>query len=156
MYVYTFIVTGWYFEDRQRREQGELSFFFPFSSFTVISPTSRRLNRKLPVANKVFTSKNARNLNINIPFVWLTIIHNDNVRSILDISRLCCGEIGLTRDFDYNWIQSTHSKADTVGTKATVRFREVSALERVPLQRYKCNSARSGPNLLSGLERCPV
>ena len=41
-------------------------------------------------------------------------------------------------------------------TKFAVRFREVSALERVPLQRYKCNSAGSGPNLLSGLERCPV
>ena len=37
-------------------------------------------------------------------------------------------------------------------TKATVQFREVSALERVQLQRYKCNSAGSGPNLLSGLE----
>ena len=49
-------------------------------------------------------------------------------------------------------LQSTLSKADTLGTKATVRFREVSALERVPLQRYKCNSAGSGPNLLSGLE----
>ena len=49
-------------------------------------------------------------------------------------------------------IQSTLSKADTLGTKATVRFREVSALERFPLQRYKCNSARRGPNLLSGLE----
>ena len=53
-------------------------------------------------------------------------------------------------------VQSTLSKADTLGTKATVRFREVSALERVQLQRYKCNSAGSGPNLLSGLERCPV
>ena len=53
-------------------------------------------------------------------------------------------------------LQSALSKADTLGTKATVRFREVSALERVPLQRYKCNSAGSGPNLLSGLERCPV
>ena len=31
-------------------------------------------------------------------------------------------------------LQSTLSKADTLGTKATVRFREVSALERVPLQ----------------------
>ena len=49
-------------------------------------------------------------------------------------------------------VQSTLSKADTLGTKATVRFREVSALERVPLLRYKCNSAGSGPNLLSGLE----
>ena len=49
-------------------------------------------------------------------------------------------------------VQSTLSKVDTLGTKATVRFREVSALERVPLQRYKCNSAGSGPNLLSGLE----
>ena len=49
-------------------------------------------------------------------------------------------------------VQSTLSKADTLGTKATVRFREVSALERVQLQRYKCNSAESGPNLLSGLE----
>ena len=48
--------------------------------------------------------------------------------------------------------ESTLSKADTLGTKATVRFREVSALERVPLPRYKCNSAGSGPNLLSGLE----
>ena len=48
------------------------------------------------------------------------------------------------------------SKADTLRTKATVRFREVSALERVQLQRYKCNLAGSGPNLLSGLERCPV
>ena len=38
-------------------------------------------------------------------------------------------------------------------TKFAVRFRELSALERVPLQRYKCNSAGSGPNLLSGLER---
>ena len=53
-------------------------------------------------------------------------------------------------------VQSTLSKADTLGTKATVRFREVSALERVKVQRYKCNSAGSGPNLLSGLERCPV
>ena len=53
-------------------------------------------------------------------------------------------------------IQSTLSEADTLGTKATVRFREVSAFERVPLQRYKCNSSGSGPNLLSGLERCPV
>ena len=43
-------------------------------------------------------------------------------------------------------------EADTLGTKATVRFREVSALERVPLQRDKCNSAGSGPDLLSGLE----
>ena len=50
-------------------------------------------------------------------------------------------------------IQSTLSKANTLGTKATVRFREVSALERVQLQRYKCNSAGSGPNLLSDLER---
>ena len=50
------------------------------------------------------------------------------------------------------YIQSTLSKADTLGTKATLRFREVSALERVQLQRYKCNSAGSGPNLLSGLE----
>ena len=49
-------------------------------------------------------------------------------------------------------LQSTLSKVDTLGTKATVRFREVSALERVQLQRYKCNSAGSGPNLLSGLE----
>ena len=49
-------------------------------------------------------------------------------------------------------IQSTLSKADTLGTKATVRFREMSAFERVQLQRYKCNSAGSGPNLLSGLE----
>ena len=49
-------------------------------------------------------------------------------------------------------LQSTLSKADTLGTKATVRFSEVSALERVQLQRYKCNSAGSGPNLLSGLE----
>ena len=50
------------------------------------------------------------------------------------------------------------SKPDrvTLGTKATVWFREVSALERVQLQRYKCNSAGSGPNLLSSLERCPV
>ena len=39
--------------------------------------------------------------------------------------------------------QSTLSKAATLGTKATVRFREVSTLERVPLQRYKCNSART-------------
>ena len=53
-------------------------------------------------------------------------------------------------------LQSTLSKADTLGTKATVRLREASALERVQLQRYKCNSAGSGPNLLSGLERCPV
>ena len=30
-----------------------------------------------------------------------------------------------------NWVQSTLSKVDTLGTKATVRFREVSALERV-------------------------
>ena len=51
-----------------------------------------------------------------------------------------------------NYIQSTLSKADILRTKATVRFREVSALERVQLQRYKCNSAGSGPNLLSGLE----
>ena len=49
-------------------------------------------------------------------------------------------------------VQSTLSKEDTLGTKATVRFREVSALERVQLQRYKCNSAGSGSNLLSGLE----
>ena len=49
-------------------------------------------------------------------------------------------------------VQSTLSKADTIGTNATVRFREVAALERVQLQRYKCNSAGSGPNLLSGLE----
>ena len=49
-------------------------------------------------------------------------------------------------------LQPTLSKADTLGTKATVRFREVSTLERVQLQRYKCNSAGSGPNLLSGLE----
>ena len=49
-------------------------------------------------------------------------------------------------------VQSTLSKADTLGTKATVRFRELSALERVQLQRYKCNSAGSGPHLLSGLE----
>ena len=53
-------------------------------------------------------------------------------------------------------IQSTLSRADTLGTKATVRFREVSALERVQLQRYKCNSAGSGPNFLSGLERLTV
>ena len=53
-------------------------------------------------------------------------------------------------------VQSTLSKADTLGTKATVQFREVSALKRVQLQRYKCNSAGSGPNLLSGLERCPL
>ena len=60
----------------------------------------------------------------------------------------------VTRDKQSNChrIQSSLSKADTLGTKATVRFREVSALERVPLQRYKCNSAGSGPNLLSGLE----
>ena len=38
------------------------------------------------------------------------------------------------------------------GTKATVRFREVSALERIQLQRYKCNSVGSGPNLLAGTE----
>ena len=37
-------------------------------------------------------------------------------------------------------------------SKATVQFREVSALERVQLPRYKCNSTGSGPNLLSGLE----
>ena len=49
-------------------------------------------------------------------------------------------------------VQSTLSKADTLGTKATVQCREVSALERVQLQIYKCNSAGSGPNLLSGLE----
>ena len=59
------------------------------------------------------------------------------------------GELELLSDAV---LQSTLSKADTLGTKATVRFREVSALERVPLQRYKCNSAGSGPNLLSGLE----
>ena len=53
-------------------------------------------------------------------------------------------------------VQSTLSKADTLGTQATVRLREVSALERVQLQRYKSNLAGSGPNLLSGLERCPV
>ena len=52
----------------------------------------------------------------------------------------------------YSTVQSTLSKADTLWTKATVRFREVSALERVQLQRYKCNSAGSGPNLLSGLQ----
>ena len=53
-------------------------------------------------------------------------------------------------------VQSTLSKADTLGTQATVWLREVSALERVQLQRYKSNLAGSGPNLLSGLERCPV
>ena len=57
-------------------------------------------------------------------------------------------EIGLSE------LQSTLSKEDTLGTKATVWFREVSALERVQLQRYKWNSAGSGPHLLSGLE-CP-
>ena len=61
--------------------------------------------------------------------------------------RFSCGTWSI-----YLKIQSTLSKADTLGTKATVQFREVSALERVPLQIYKCNSAGSGPNLLSGLE----
>ena len=72
---------------------------------------------------------------------WLTSpILSENKATIWELLlNLCC-------------IQSTLSKADTLGTKATVRFREVSALERVPLQRYKCNSAGSGPNLLSGLE----
>ena len=33
-------------------------------------------------------------------------------------------------------MQSTLTKADTLGTKATVRFREVSASERVQVTRY--------------------
>ena len=66
------------------------------------------------------------------------------------------GRVNLKICINIKTIQSTLSKADTLGTKATVRFREVSALERVQLQRHKCNSAGSGPNLLSGLERCPV
>ena len=35
-----------------------------------------------------------------------------------------------------NVLQSTLSKADTLGTKATVRLREVSALERVQVTWY--------------------
>ena len=35
-------------------------------------------------------------------------------------------------------LQSTLSKADTLGTKATVRFREVSGLESVRLERVDC------------------
>ena len=36
-------------------------------------------------------------------------------------------------------IQSTLSKADTLETKATVRFREVSGLESVRLERVDCS-----------------
>ena len=38
---------------------------------------------------------------------------------------------------------------------SAVRLREVSALERVQLQRYT-SAIRQGPNLLSALERCPA
>ena len=68
----------------------------------------------------------------------------------LDMRKKPQPRIGMSRVPIF--IQSTLSKADTLGTKATARVREVSALERVQLQRYKCNSAGSGPNLLSGLE----
>ena len=68
----------------------------------------------------------------------------------LDMRKKPQPRIGMSRVPIFT--QSTLSKADTLGIKATVRFREVSALERVQLQRYKCNSAGSGPNLLSGLE----
>ena len=35
-------------------------------------------------------------------------------------------------------VQSTLSKADTLGTNATVRFREVTGLESVRLERVDC------------------
>ena len=45
------------------------------------------------------------------------------------------------RGQSFNWrtvvIQSTLSKADTLGTRFTVRLREVSALERVHLTRHR-------------------
>ena len=45
-------------------------------------------------------------------------------------------------------VQSTLSKVDTLGTKATVRFREVSALERVHVTWYlnlQCTWSHDGP-----------
>ena len=41
-------------------------------------------------------------------------------------------------------IQSTLSKADTLGTKATVRFREVSALERVQVTNTRTSKLKPG------------
>ena len=75
-----------------------------------------------------------------------------NIIILLGLTNAMVKGVRLKYSFSQFTIQSTLSKADTLGTKATVRFREVSALERVQLQRYKCNSAGSGQNLLSGLE----